>query len=57
MASPNNNGEDGKNFIWVGEKTKKLKIFLNINKFGEAQITAGRIEKFRITYKQVYSSI
>ena len=30
----NNSGEDGKNFICVGEKQKKLEIFLNINKRG-----------------------
>ena len=27
-------GEDGKNFVCVGEKTKRLEIFMNINKRG-----------------------
>ena len=29
-----NSGEDGKELICVGEKTKRLEIFLNINKQG-----------------------
>ena len=29
-----NNGEDGENFICLGEKTKLMEIFLNINKRG-----------------------
>ena len=34
QVGSNNSREDGKNFICVGEKTKKLEIFLNINKRG-----------------------
>ena len=36
----NNSGKDEKHFICVGEKTKRLEIFLNLIN-GEAQITAG----------------
>ena len=41
----NNNGEDGKNFICVGEKTRSLEILLNSTN-REAQKTAGRMENF-----------
>ena len=52
----NNSGEDGKNFICVGKKTKRLEIFFNLIN-GEAQITAGRMENFLKINKQVYPSI
>ena len=44
LIGSNNSGEDGKKFICVGEKRKGWKLsgmLLN----GEAQITAGRMEK------------
>ena len=34
-----NSGEDGKELICVGEKTKRLEIFLNINKRGGFKIS------------------
>ena len=41
----NNSGEDGKNFICVGETTERLEIFLNINKHGGAN-NSGQDGKF-----------
>ena len=49
----NNSGEDGKNFICVGEKAGRLEIFLKIIN-GETQITAGRMENFLKINKRAY---
>ena len=57
QVGSNNSGEDGKKFIYVGEKTKRLEIFLNIIINGEAQITVGRMENFLKSNKRVYPSI
>ena len=52
----NNSGEDGKNFICVGEKQKSSKFsWILIN--GEAQIPVGRMKNFLKINKRVYPSI
>ena len=53
QVGSNNSKEDGKNFICVGEGTKRLEIFLNLIN-GEVQITAGRMENFVKINKRVY---
>ena len=40
QVGSNNSGEDGKNFICVGEKQKRLEIFMNINKWGGSNNSA-----------------
>ena len=56
QVGSNKSGEDGKNFICVGEETKDWK-FSRILINGEAQITTGRMENFLKINKRVYPSI
>ena len=56
QGGSNISGEDGKNFICVDEKTKRLEIFQNNNK-GEAQLTVRGMKNFLKINKRVYPSI